>query len=298
MLPRSEGHLNEAGSKIPDDDITQSEAKQINREQEPESLAQRLPNALVIGVRKCGTNALINYLNLHPDIVASTEEIHYFDENYKRGLEWYKQQMPLSKSHQVRIESSPKYFHDGKVAKLIKAFNNSIALLLVVRDPAKRIISDYSQRVDHGFEDRQYTFQQMAFKTGKNKSEQVKESYEPIQISKYINHYTRYLKEFPRSQIHIVDGDRLVSNPVEEIGLAQDFLGIGRKITDDNIYFNATKGFFCMKDYNNKSYCLSSEKGRKHPDVSPSVIEQLHHYFYPYNQQFYEAAGRIFNWDS
>ena len=128
MSLSSEGHLNEAGSKIPGDNVTQSEAKQKNREQEPESLAHRLPNALVIGVRKCGTNALINYLNLHPDIVASTEEIHYFDENYKRGLEWYKQQMPLSKFHQVRIESSPKYFHDGKVAKLIKAFNNSIAL--------------------------------------------------------------------------------------------------------------------------------------------------------------------------
>ena len=138
----------------------------------------------------------------------------------------------------------------------------------------------------------------MAFKTGKNKSEQVKESYEPIQISKYINHYTRYLEEFPRSQIHIVDGDRLVSNPVEEIGLAQDFLRIGRKVTNDNIYFNATKGFFCMKDYSNKRYCLSSEKGRSHPHVSESLIQKLHHYFEPYNKQFYVAAGRIFKWDS
>ena len=278
----SVGRLNDTDSKRPYDSIT----------------AHRLPNALVIGVRKCGTNALINYLNLHPDIVASTEEIHYFDWNYKRGLEWYKQQMPLSKSHQIRVEASPKYFHNSSVAKLIKSYNSSIALLLIVSDPVKRTISDYLQRVDGGLADRNYTFQQMAFETQGNNSLEVKEGYEPIQISTYINHYTRYLEEFPRSQIHIVDGDRLVSDPVEEIGLAQDFLGIARKITSDNIYFNATKGFFCMNDYDNKRYCLSSKKGRKHPDVSELLIQKLHHYFYFYNKQFYQAAGRMFNWDN
>ncbi|KAG8186067.1 hypothetical protein JTE90_005420 [Oedothorax gibbosus] len=51
---------------------------------------KRLPQALIIGVKKCGTRALLEFLRVHPDIRASGPETHFFDRHYERGLEWYR----------------------------------------------------------------------------------------------------------------------------------------------------------------------------------------------------------------
>lgn len=68
--------------------------------------------ALVIGVRKCGTRALLEMLYLHPRIQKAAGEVHFFDrdENYWKGLEWYRKKMPHSFRGQITIEKSPSYF--------------------------------------------------------------------------------------------------------------------------------------------------------------------------------------------
>ncbi|CDQ68302.1 unnamed protein product [Oncorhynchus mykiss] len=51
---------------------------------------RRLPQALIIGVKKGGTRALLEFLRLHPDIRALGSEPHFFDRHYARGLHWYR----------------------------------------------------------------------------------------------------------------------------------------------------------------------------------------------------------------
>lgn len=51
---------------------------------------RRLPQALIIGVKKGGTRALLEFLRLHPDIRALGSEPHFFDRHYARGLDWYR----------------------------------------------------------------------------------------------------------------------------------------------------------------------------------------------------------------
>ena len=51
---------------------------------------RRLPQAIIIGVKKCGTRALLEYLRIHPDIKAPGPEPHFFDGNYHLGLDWYR----------------------------------------------------------------------------------------------------------------------------------------------------------------------------------------------------------------
>ena len=48
---------------------------------------RRLPHCIIAGVRKAGTAALRDYLDIHPDIVISGGEKHFFDssKNYKKG---------------------------------------------------------------------------------------------------------------------------------------------------------------------------------------------------------------------
>ncbi|TKS89552.1 Heparan sulfate glucosamine 3-O-sulfotransferase 3A1 [Collichthys lucidus] len=52
--------------------------------------SKKLPQALIIGVKKGGTRALLEFLRVHPDIRAVGAEPHFFDRNYDNGLEWYR----------------------------------------------------------------------------------------------------------------------------------------------------------------------------------------------------------------
>jgi len=51
---------------------------------------RRLPQAIIIGVKKGGTRALLEFLRIHPDVRAPGPEVHFFDRHYHRGLDWYR----------------------------------------------------------------------------------------------------------------------------------------------------------------------------------------------------------------
>lgn len=112
---------------------------------------RRLPQALIVGVRKCGTRALLEMLFLHPRIQKAAGEVHFFDrdENYARGLDWYRKKMPYSFRGQITIEKSPSYFVTPEVPERVRAMNASIKLMMIVRDPVTRAISDYTQLRSH-----------------------------------------------------------------------------------------------------------------------------------------------------
>lgn len=113
-------------------------------------LKPRLPQCLIVGVRKAGTRALLEYLSLHPSIAASKKETHFFDsdENFKKGLPWYLKFMPPSLPGQITIEKTPAYFLSHKVPSRIRAsvlphLSGKIKFLVVVKDPIERALSDY-----------------------------------------------------------------------------------------------------------------------------------------------------------
>ena len=80
--------------------------------------SRHLPQAIIIGVRKCGTRALLEMLFLHPQIQKAAGEVHFFDrdDNYGKGLEWYRRKMPYSFRGQITIEKSPSYFVTPEVS--------------------------------------------------------------------------------------------------------------------------------------------------------------------------------------
>uniref|UniRef100_H3D5U0 Sulfotransferase n=1 Tax=Tetraodon nigroviridis TaxID=99883 RepID=H3D5U0_TETNG len=52
--------------------------------------SKKFPQAIIIGVKKGGTRALLEFLRIHPDVRAVGSEPHFFDRFYDRGLEWYR----------------------------------------------------------------------------------------------------------------------------------------------------------------------------------------------------------------
>lgn len=108
---------------------------------------RRLPRLLIIGVRKGGTRALLEMLNLHPAIAMVPIEVHFFDkvEHYQQGLDWYREQMPLSRPDQLTVEKSPSYYVTPEVPERVWAMNPTVQLILIVRDPVTRLLSDFAQ---------------------------------------------------------------------------------------------------------------------------------------------------------
>uniref|UniRef100_A0A0N5AS81 Sulfotransfer_1 domain-containing protein n=1 Tax=Syphacia muris TaxID=451379 RepID=A0A0N5AS81_9BILA len=51
---------------------------------------KRYPKAIIIGVKKAGTRALLEFLRLNPAIKAPGPEVHFFDKNYQKGFDWYR----------------------------------------------------------------------------------------------------------------------------------------------------------------------------------------------------------------
>nr|CAD7577510.1 unnamed protein product [Timema californicum] len=100
--------------KLPDRHLTRIREKggSTNHVSERQRSERWIPEAIIVGIRKCGTRALLEMLALHPHVQKAAGEVHFFDrdDNYRKGLEWYRRKMPHSFKEQITIEKSPSYF--------------------------------------------------------------------------------------------------------------------------------------------------------------------------------------------
>ncbi|XP_023672284.2 heparan sulfate glucosamine 3-O-sulfotransferase 4 [Paramormyrops kingsleyae] len=256
---------------------------------------KKLPQAIIIGVKKGGTRALLEALRVHPDVRAVGNEPHFFDRNYEKGLDWYRDLMPSTLEGQITMEKTPSYFVTNNAPKRIHTMARDIKLIIVVRNPVTRAISDYTQTLSKKPEIP--NFEVLAFKN--RTLGLIDASWSALRIGIYALHLESWLQYFPLSQMHFVSGEQLIVDPAGEMAKVQDFLGLKRIVTDKHFYFNKTKGFPCLKKPEDSSTprCLGKSKGRTHPKIDPDVIRRLHKFYKPYNMMFYQMTGQNFQWE-
>ncbi|KAM9393129.1 heparan sulfate glucosamine 3-O-sulfotransferase 3B1a [Pholidichthys leucotaenia] len=260
-----------------------------------ESESKKLPRAIIIGVKKGGTRALLEFLRLHPDIRAVGAEPHFFDRNYDRGLEWYRELMPKSSEGQLTMEKTPSYYVTKEVPARIYNMSKDTKLIVVVRDPVTRAISDYTQT--RSKKPDIPSFESLTFKN--TSTGLIDTTWSAIQIGMYARHLERWLQYFPMEQLLFVSGERLITDPAGEMARVQDFLGLRRVVTGKHFHFNPAKGFPCLKrpEGNSKPHCLGKTKGRTHPNIDPEVAQRLRDFYKPFNSRFYQMTGHDFGWD-
>uniref|UniRef100_A0A4W4DQG8 Sulfotransferase n=2 Tax=Electrophorus electricus TaxID=8005 RepID=A0A4W4DQG8_ELEEL len=256
---------------------------------------KKLPQAIIIGVKKGGTRALLEALRVHPDVRAVGNEPHFFDRNYEKGLDWYRDLMPSTLEGQITMEKTPSYFVTNGAPKRIHSMAKDIKLIIVVRNPVTRAISDYTQTLSKKPEIP--AFEVLAFKN--RTLGLIDASWSALRIGIYALHLESWLQYFPLSQMHFVSGEQLIVDPAGEMAKVQDFLGLKRIVTDKHFYFNKTKGFPCLKKPEDSSTprCLGKSKGRTHPKIDPDVIRRLHKFYRPFNNMFYQMTGQNFQWE-
>ncbi|XP_068182196.1 heparan sulfate glucosamine 3-O-sulfotransferase 1-like [Antennarius striatus] len=255
---------------------------------------QQLPNAIIIGVAKGGTRALIDMLSLHSGVEAAQGEVHFFDweENYVMGFPWYVGRMPYISPGQLTVERTPGYFTSTLAPGRIHQMNPDIKLLLIVREPAERVLSEYTHSFHSKLNEHEDTKPILDYLL---KDGEINVNYIAIKRSLYYLHIQNWLKYFSPDRIHIVDGDELIRNPWQEMKEVERFLALEPQINASFFYFNEAKGFYCLKDHGQEQ-CLRSNKGRPHPYVPPAILQKLHRYFHEPNKSFFQLVGRTFNW--
>ena len=117
---------------------------------------------MVVGVQRCGTTALARFLSRHPEIaVSSRKEMHLFDRpDY--SPDWSVAQIDAryslafkdAEGGRIRGEATPIYLFFPEIAPELKRYNPRLKLIVLLRDPVERAISNYYLERNRGRESR------------------------------------------------------------------------------------------------------------------------------------------------
>ncbi len=184
----------------------------------------RLPDFIGIGTPRCGTTYLSHLLNQHSDIYFAPyyKEIHYFDNNYHRGLKWYSTFYNNTTNHKSCGDFTPSYMFQEKVISLIKEFNPRVKLIVCVRDPVNRAFSHYMQR--------------NRYQNGKNNfDETIRHNHQDILgYGQYGYQLNQVLKHFSKDQIKIIVFEELIEKPQKILSELFEFLNLNNFIINSN----------------------------------------------------------------
>ena len=122
-----------------------------------------LPDFVIIGTAKSGTTSLYAWLCEHPCVEPAThKEVHYFDYNYYRGVDWYRAHFPTVRERDAFAathgrpfltgEASPSYISHHWVPERLAGLLPQAKLLVVLRDPVQRAYSQFQMSRREGEE--------------------------------------------------------------------------------------------------------------------------------------------------
>ena len=259
---------------------------------EIERYDQRIPDILIIGVRKAGTTALLRILGHHPEIEGTYDEVCYFSARYKyeRGISWYIKQMPWSRKSQLTLEKCPNYFPSFKAPQRVKLTSKNVKIILLIRNPLSRTISDYFFQKRKGTANQHNTFTSKVLPHGL-----IDPHCTEIRFSVYDLYYGIWLNFFPKEQILLLNDDNMKLNLIEELIKVEKFLNISHYFKDDMFHYNKSTGEVFLKD----SESMSQYAGVRHdnlPDIPQDAFNKVAEFLQPHASKFCQMASINYTW--
>ncbi len=127
--------------------------------------AQRpLVDFMIVGAQKCGTTALSEFLRNHPEIgMSQPKGIHLFDRKEYDDA-WtvreidakYAEAFAHCPSVSIRGEATPSYLYLPEVAARLRRYNPVLKLIVLLRDPVDRAVSQYRMNITVRFREREH----------------------------------------------------------------------------------------------------------------------------------------------
>lgn len=207
-----------------------------------------LPDALLIGAQKSGTTSLSRYLRSHPDVRSSVDgEVHYFDDRFHRPVRTYRAQFPLDLELEraarrgprpVVFEKSPKYLFHPQVPARAASVVPRAKLLVLLRNPVDRAISQHRMNVHGGREPLSLAAAIEAEPARIGPELELVEGghlemvnsmsafYSYVARSRYAEQLARWEQHFSRDQMLVVRAEDLFTEPEPTYDRILAFLGL------------------------------------------------------------------------
>ena len=219
------------------------------------------PTFIGIGAQKCATTWIHDVLNDHPNIFLNeNKEVNYFAHKYSYGLQWYLNQFPQTDSQQDAVgEFSTIYFNDRQTPERIKAIFPDIKLLLALREPVDRLISNHRHEVRIGH----FSGEDLSVEAG------IKNNPTYIEQGMYASHLKHWLEYFPAQQIHIILFDDIKSNPKQVVNDLYNFLQVKPHVFSSNFETKSNPS------YVNRSVMLESIRKKANHTFKSLGLESI-----------------------
>ncbi len=255
-----------------------------------------LPDFVIIGAMKGGTTSLYDLLTQHPNVQrAALKELHYFDDNFDKGIEWYRSQFspPRWKDRQKFItgEATPTYLSHPPVPERMAEVVPQARLIVLLRNPVDRAYSHYQMTIRNIWQTRSFeevvaaeiarlvNKEEVAPKRGPRTS--VGHHPERVEYLKggiYVDQLLRWSRFFGQEQMLVLKSEDFYERTPETLKLVLDFLR--------------------LPDWQPEPSVLStlSKRQNRYPRMNSATRRRLEDYFEPHNQRLYEYLGVDFGW--
>ena len=191
-------------------------------------MPERLPDFLGLGTQKGGTTTLHQLLTKHPGVhLPACKEVHYFSKHWHHSKRWYADHFSEARPDQCCGEITPFYLFHPEVPQRIHRLLPRVKLLVLLRDPVERALSQVFHARKRGFETlvpaEAIAAEPERLASGDPESFQ-KHSY--VSRSKYLEQLDRYESLFPPKQLLVLQSEAFFSNPEPTWNRLQTFLGL------------------------------------------------------------------------
>lgn len=256
-----------------------------------------MPDFLVIGAAKCGTNSLYQYLIQHPCIASAFRgAIHFFDHNFQLGLHWYRTHFSTSLQkcyvQQVRkqdfftVNWSPDYiYHPHAPRRIFEILPHAKAVVLL-RNPVDRAYSDYQMGARRGRET--LSFEEAIAKEteriGREREKILEDEhyysfnyrfYSYLARGIYVNQLKEWMRFFPKERLLIIRSEDFFADPSAIFQEVLRFLGLPKWEPKEYRVFN--RGTYA--------------------NIDVAMRKRLVEFYEPHNQRLYDYLRINFGWD-
>lgn len=249
-----------------------------------------LPEVLILGAQKAGTTTLFHALAQHPQTQPSrTKEVHFFDQNYSLGLDWYRYHFPRlrpSDEKALRFESSPYYLFHPCVPRRVRQHLPAARFIVLLRDPVARAYSHYWHERSRGREPLSFAEAVAAESKRVGDAEQrllcgdlvysrAHHRHAYVARGHYAAQLRRWYELFPPERFLVLESEAFFEAPERELARVADFLGL------------APFGRIDVERRNIGTY----QSG-----IDPHLAAELSAEFTKANRGLAELAGHSFRW--
>lgn len=144
------------------------------------------------------------------------KEVDFFSHHYDAGFQWYERHFSESAGGKLLGEVSPSYLHTPGVVDRVADYNPDMRIVLIVRDPIDRAVSNHKHEVRIG----NLAGSDLSFEFGLENNPAY------IEQGLYGKHLANWRRRFSAEQILVLKFEDVVGEPLPALARVCEFLGV------------------------------------------------------------------------